>query len=429
MLRRTLRFLPALLALALILALFPATLASAAAKPKPTPTPAPTSMPSATPTTAPAGSGKIMLLGGAIRNNDAEIFNAMRAASPGPKLAVFCSGTTDIVSAQKEYASAYENLFTSYGFTPVFIPVAIDNWQDASYAAANIALVDGCDAAFFNGGWQERHTRVMFEDGGTPTPLMLAVQRLFDRGGLVSGTSAGDNVMGEYTYGDGTSYGYLKHNALAVKSIADVNTADPTDPDNGGYVKGLGFLARYDALADSHFSQRGRFARPLVAMRDTGTTRAFGVDEDTAFLLAGTTGTVYGTGGVTVYDATAADFGKSADEAPGTSFTVSNVRVSWLTSGDRYDFTANAVVPGAGKTTAPTTGKVYASTNVFGAGEATKVMTLLGLCAATSATGLSAETAPQFTVTFAKGTGTKAYYNAKTRRTAIDGQVVGIAYK
>ncbi len=426
---RTLRVLPVLLALALILALFPATLASAAAKPKPTPTPGPTSTPAPTATPGPADSGKIMLLGGAIRNNDAEIFNAMRAASPGPKLAVFCSGTTDLVAAQKEYASAYENLFTGYGFTPVFIPVAIDNYLDANADESLVRTVAGCDAVFFNGGWQERHTRVMFDDDGNPLPLMVAVQAVFDRGGLVSGTSAGDNVMGEYTYGDGTSYGYLKHNALAVKLISDVNTADPTDPDNGGYVKGLGFLARYDALADSHFSQRGRFARPLVAMRDTGTTRAFGVDEDTAFLLSGTIGTVYGTGGVTVYDATSANFGPSADAAPGTSFTVSNVRVSWLTTGDRYDFTANAVIPGAGKTTAPTTGKVYASSNVFGAGEAAKVMTLLGLCTATSATGLSAETAPQFTVTFAKGTGTKAYYNAKTRRTAIDGQIVSVTYK
>ena len=400
------RFLSLLVTLALVLALVPIL------------SPA---VPTDAAMTAPPG--KVFLLGGAIKNNNSAIFNAMRTATgkTSPRIAVFCSGTTDLVAAQKEYASAYQNLLTGYGFVPVFIPIAVDNYAAAAFSSANVALVAGCDAVFFNGGWQERHTRVLYNDDGTATPLMTAVQGVFARGGLIAGTSAGCNVQGTTTYGDGTSYGYLKANHLIPKLISDVNTADPNNSANGGTVKGLGFLSAYGALADSHFMARGRFARPLVAMRDTGLSFAIGVDEDTGFLLSGTTGTVYGAGGVTVFDATTAQYGT------GTWFSATGVLVSYLTTGDRFDFSTRIMLPAAGKTLLTGTGKVYASTNIFGAGEAAQVMTTLAQAKVLTTTGVSTETAPRFTVTFTKTAGiTKTYYDAKTRKVAVDRMVVGV---
>lgn len=362
----------------------------------------------------PASGGKVLLLGGAIKNGNSAIFNAMRDATgkAKPSIAVFCSAASSLSAAAQEYESAYRKLLAGYGFDPVFIPIAVDNYLTAAVSDANVALVNGCDAAFFNGGWQERHVRCLYlDDAGTPSPLLLAVKALFDRGGVVAGTSAGCAAMGEWTYGDGTSYGYLRANGLAAKQISDINTADPDDPDNGGFVKGLGFLGRYGALADSHFMALGRFARPLVAMRDLGLTTAIGVDENTGFLLAGDEGTVIGANGVTVFDASQAVYGS------GPWFSASGIQVSCLTAGDRFRFTDRTVL--TSKPAAAATGRPYSTDSIFKAYEAASVMTALVRSSAASATGITPETDPRFTVTFGKTAVSMGYYDPASKKTTV----------
>lgn len=373
--------------------------------------------------------GKVMLLGGAMQDDNAVVYEALRAATgkANPRIAVLCSASPGYSDAYHEWyiddpgSVSYQHLFQRYGFDPVFIPIALDTYPAESFNQANVDLINSSDAVFFNGGWQERHTRCMYLDDGSDTPVMAAVRKLYERGGVITGTSAGCAVQGSMTYGDGTSYGYLKANHLYKSEIWIVNTADPGNPDNGGFVKGLGFTSLYNALCDSHFEAQGRFARPLVAMRDLGATRAFGVDENTGFLLDGDVGTVYGAKGVTIFETSGASLASKSDPY----FTASNVTVSYLTNGDRYTFSTKAVKSTITNQAAPT-GKVYNSSKIFSPYEASKVMTALIRTNNTSATGSSAEKSPRFIVTFSKDSGTKGYYDSATAKVTVDKMKVKI---
>jgi len=375
--------------------------------------------------------GKVMLLGGAMQDDNAEVYNALRAATSNgttiPRIAVICSASPDYDAAEHEWSVddpgsiSYQHLFEYYGFEPVFIPVALDNYGVESYNPKNIELIKTCAAVFFNGGWQERHTRCMYKDDGSETPVMTAVRELYERGGVISGTSAGCAVQGATTYGDGNSYGYLVANHMIEKQITDVNTADPKNKNNGGYVQGLGFTAPYDALCDSHFEAQGRFARPIVAMREIGTTMAFGVDENTGFLLNGDTGTVFGAHGVTIFNSASATYGTKP------YFIVSGVIVSYLTTGDTYTFSTKTV-----RSTKPSTISLvsaYASKAIFSPYETSKVMTTLVRSTSTTVRCTSAEKNPRFILTFTKiSNQTKGYYDPATGQATVANLKVDIDY-
>ncbi len=373
--------------------------------------------------------GKVMLLGGAMEDGNADVYLALKAATgkTDPKIAVICSASPSYTDAVHEWSIddpgsiSYQHLFELYGFQPIFIPVALDNYTVESYNPLNVIAINSCDAVFFNGGWQERHTRCMYEDDGTETPVMVAVRALYQRGGVIAGTSAGCAVQGAMTYGDGNSYGYLKANHLIPKLISDVNTADPKNKNNGGFVKGLGFTAPYNALCDSHFEAQGRFARPLVAMRDIGAKMAFGVDENTGLLLDDDTGKVYGVGGVTIFDASTAAYGTAQ------YFTVSGVMVSYLTAGDSYTFSARTVQSAKPVVVNPT-GTALSSASIFGSYEASRVMASLVRSASASVKGTSAEKNPRFTVTFAKDSQTRGYFEAATGKVTIEKVKISIYY-
>lgn len=85
---------------------------------------------------------------------------------------------------------------------------------------------------------------------------MTVLRSKFASGTVISGTSAGNAVQGEYTFGSGRSYGYYYYNAdLKMCNIGDEfeDDRDPTDTfrssENGAYLKGFGFLEK--ALADT----------------------------------------------------------------------------------------------------------------------------------------------------------------------------------
>lgn len=373
--------------------------------------------------------GKVMLLGGGMSDNNAEVYNELNAAAGGgtPKIAVICSASIDYATAYDAWSRditgslSYQHLFQSYGFDPVFIPVALDNYAVEAYKQANVDLINTCSAVFFNGGDQSRHSRCMFADDGTETPVMAAVRALYNRGGVISGTSAGTAVQGDPMYGEGVSYGYLSANHMIQKQIADVSLADPSDSNNGGYCKGFGFTTPYDAITDSHCEARGRFGRMIVAMRELQRSVGIGVDENTAVLLSNDTAKVLGVNGASIADSTGATFPTA------TRFRATNVTVSYLTSGDTYTFSTKTVT--SAKPSVSTYVSVYNSTNIFNAYEVSKVMATLVISTATSATGYTKDKNPRFTLTFSKTADTKGYYDSSTGKATVEKLNLSITYQ
>jgi hypothetical protein len=126
---------------------------------------------------------------------------------------------------------------------------------------------------------------------------------------------------------------------------------DNADEDSGEGVRitaGLGFFTA--ALTDQHFLARGRFARLVVATLalkeyDVG----FGIDENTALVVGEDNAWVAGASGVVAVDANTAQFDS-------VSRTGSNIIISLLASGDRYNLTDGLWTPPAGSKAATPAG-------------------------------------------------------------------------
>lgn len=135
-------------------------------------------------------------------------------------------------------------------------------------------LSDFC-AVFLTGGDQSDLVERLGQDG------IKALADYYAGGGLIGGTSAGAACMGNTMITGGT------HRDLAMAA-------------------GLGLTG--EVMFDTHFAERGRFARPIVALQTpgAGAEMALGLDEDTAVLIEAAqscalSATVFGSGQVYVY--------------------------------------------------------------------------------------------------------------------------------
>lgn len=359
------------------------------------------------------GQGKIFLGGGALQDDNSEVWNALYSLSAvtNPKVAVFCSGSPSLLDAQDSYYNdtalywSWEKLFKNYGFDPVFIPIAIDNYQTAAYDQYLVDIVNNSDVVWFNGGDQSRHSRVLLKNDGTDTPLMTAVRNVFNNGGVIAGSSAGAAIQGEKTYGEGISYGYLEANGMIEKSISDVSLADPSNYDNGGYMKGFGFLSNIDACIDTHVGGRGRIGRMAVAMRELNNRIAIGVDENSAITIENGIGKVYGEYGVLILD------GSDALYHDDSYYKATGLKAYSLSSQDSIDFATMSITSSKQEIDSPYYSSAYDSREIFYQDEAFKVMERLVDSDSSLAIGKSKDRKPQFQFRFSKNPYTKGYWS------------------
>lgn len=129
-------------------------------------------------------------------------------------------------------------------------------------------------------------------------------------------------IMGNPTYGDGSSFGHLYFTiswGLAEKQVADgavdgsglVDIRNGTDcllsDYNGGKMPGFGFVLP-NIVTDTHFDRRSRLARLIPAVRNMNKRFGVGVDEPACFYLKDNVGTALATEGVWIVDASQATF-------------------------------------------------------------------------------------------------------------------------
>jgi cyanophycinase len=229
--------------------------------------------------------------------------------------------------------------FSEQGFEPIYVPLTIDNvdvWARDRLLAEQIA---SCDAVYLAGGDQAKHVRCLLETDGSDTPVLRAIRSVAEKGGLVSGSSAGAAAQGRLQYGEGDVYGYLVENRLIERAIEAGTLYNEGAPDVGSLQRGLGLL-RDDALVCTHFDQRYRLGRLLVALGNVPEPMfGIGVDEDTGLFVRGSRGRVVGSNGVFVIDPSEARYGA------GPNFEVDGVRLTYLTHGDQIDLDTRHAEP------------------------------------------------------------------------------------
>jgi len=281
--------------------------------------------------------GSLVIIGGGLRANNAEVWERIvaLAGGKGARIAVLPTAAQDPAKEAQLTADA----LVRYGARPFIVPVApMLAGTDVRKAADDPALADAIRKAggvFFTGGDQARITGSLRRPDGSNTAVLDALWALYRRGGVIAGTSAGAAIMSSTMFNDPP---------LDVMPVLKNGVVDGKD-----IAPGLGFIGT-DVFVDQHLLARGRFARMLPAMLAKGYTLGLGIDENTAAVVtAAVVGpsrdvTVIGYRGALVLDLSQATTDRTL---PG--FNLTNARISYLDSGDRFNLATRTFVPGPGK--------------------------------------------------------------------------------
>jgi cyanophycinase len=160
-----------------------------------------------------------------------------------------------------------------------------------AHCASQPALMLQVQGVFFAGGDQWRHRQAFVRADDSPNDWLLELRQAHAEGRVVvGGTSAGAAVQsGSWMLGNGDV-------EAAVSRAARV--APPPEPGctRGGRCGGLpedaltlwpagGLRLAEDAIVDTHFSERARELRLLMAMQAADARWGYGADETSALLL------------------------------------------------------------------------------------------------------------------------------------------------
>ncbi len=211
----------------------------------------------------------------------------------------------------EDLAKEYTELFGRLGIREVrHLDVAT---REEAMDEQTSAVLDHASGVFFTGGDQLRITSRI---GDTPTFRRLV--EIYDRGGVVAGTSAGASVMSETML---------------------VSGSGEDSPRIGRWLQlapGFGLLS--DVIIDQHFAQRGRLNRLLASVAQNPRIMGLGLDENTAVVVHGEEWfEVIGEGAVYVIDGREITYSNLVEGTRGEILSVQNVRMHVLASGDELD--------------------------------------------------------------------------------------------
>ncbi len=269
--------------------------------------------------------GSLVIIGGALRTDNSAVWERIvrLAGGESARIAVFASA-----SASPEATAKYNiELLNQYGADAFFVPVAVKLAGRDYRAAADdpelAAAVRKAGGAYFAGGDQARITQALRRPDGSNTLVLDALWDLYRNGGVIAGSSAGAAIMSSTMFDEPRSV-----LATLKRGVAEGQEISP----------GLGFIGD-DVFVDQHLLVRGRFARMLPAMLKKGYKLGLGIDENTAMVVSPNRDVeVIGYKGALLIDL------HEASSVPGP-FNLSNARVSYLDSGDKFNITTGKFFP------------------------------------------------------------------------------------
>ena len=243
--------------------------------------------------------GALILIGGACTPTGAAVaaFLEETGAYDAGRLVVITEASTN----PEESARAWRDDLTYVGATNVAYPTLRrgDTANDREVAS----MIADSAGILLGGGDQ-----VKLVDALSGTAVARALREAHARGAVVCGTSAGAAALTELTMAGGE---IDEEGNLVEQYIGP----------------GLGLLG-FDAIIDTHFSERRRLQRLFLVVAEHPRLFGLGIDEDTALVVRGTVGRVVGAGSVTFVDGrTSMRFDNARRLDVGRQLTVSYLRV------------------------------------------------------------------------------------------------------
>ena len=151
-----------------------------------------------------------------------------------------------------------------------------------------LPVLEGAGGIWFGGGDQLRTARLLLQADGTDTPVLAAMRRLLDGGGVIGGSSAGAAIMSRIMIARGDDEGALTL-PLCTDARAWQDHSEGFSPEPLLISCGLGFLPH--GIVDQHFNRRARLQRLMAAMEASNEVQGFGISEDTALEVSLPNGT------------------------------------------------------------------------------------------------------------------------------------------
>ena len=210
----------------------------------------------------------------------------------------------------EELFDEYRRAFADLGAKDV-VGLDVKTREDA-LADGAVEPLAGAGAVFLTGGDQLRLTSQL---GGTP--VLGAIRRVYEGGGVIGGTSAGASVQSD------------------TMMVSGEGEAAPKLGEALRLAPGFGFLP--GVIIDQHFAARGRMGRLLAAVAQNPASLGLGIDEDTAVVVERQRFKVIGSGGAYVFDAARATFSNVAEADADETLSVHDVTLHALRTGDRFD--------------------------------------------------------------------------------------------
>lgn len=304
-----------------------------------------------TPPAATAAKGSLVIVGGALRPDNAAVHQAFIERLPitGPVVIVPVASGQAATSAGR-FAATLE----AYGVAPerlVIFPLAVlddpvtttvdeSSWAENAWDADLVAGVADAAGFWFTGGDQVRIVNSLRKSDGTMSPLLRLAHERLAAGAVLGGTSAGAAMMSRDMIAGGDSF-----TALTQPLAAGYAATEEQDSGRLSLMPGLGFFTA--GIVDQHFDRKARLGRLVRAMAATGAPAGFGVDEDTALVvdLQSGRGRVVGSGSVVLLDARDAQF------APDTGNVATGLRLGVAQDGIEIDLDSQQLLGALGKPT------------------------------------------------------------------------------
>jgi cyanophycinase len=215
-----------------------------------------------------------------------------------------------VASRQPEgYFEEYQAAFADLGLDSL-VELYVEDRSEAG-DRDKLSVLDDAAGVFFSGGDQLRITSQIGDTG-----IEAKIRRLYERGGVVAGTSAGASVMSETML--------IKGSSRETHRIGDLHMAP-----------GMGLIR--DVIIDQHFAERGRFGRLIGAVAHNPRVLGMGIDENTAAMVEGDRFRVIGSGAVYVVDGADVSYCNVAEARAECALSMHDVRVHVLSDGDEFD--------------------------------------------------------------------------------------------
>ena len=265
---------------------------------------------------APLPKGHLFIIGGGERDEPLmRRFIALAKAFDAGKIVVFTMATSVPDEVRQSTLAEYER----YGVKDVAV---YHLTREEALKPDAPKILDGAGGVFFTGGDQALLTAVLLG-----TPVLARIREIYEKGGVIGGTSAGAAVQSEFMITGNEKRTNNEEGTWEVILAGDVE-----------HTEGFGFVK--NAVIDQHFVTRRRHNRLIAVVLEHPTLVGVGIEESTAVLVRPDGKyEVLGEGQVIVYDARRAKTSRLPDGHLGGHGLTMQV----LLPGDVYDLATGRV--------------------------------------------------------------------------------------